>query len=134
MHTGKVYLAARYSRRNEMRSVARRLYDAGIGTTSQWLFENCALDHHLDEFPGDLNSKTAQVDLDDIRKADTLVFFAEDPEVGVPRGGRHFECGYAFAIGKRVVCIGGPENVFLYMPTIVHFPTLEEFIESETRA
>lgn len=134
MDRGKVYIAARYSRRDEMRAAARLLYDAGIATTSQWLYENCALDHHLDEFPDDSNRKTAQVDLDDIRKADTLLFFAEDPRVGVPRGGRHFECGYAFAIGKRVVVIGGPENVFLYMPTVIHFSSLEDFIESESRA
>jgi hypothetical protein len=71
------------------------------------------------------------VDLQDIEAADTLVLFSEDPLIGTPRGGRHFETGYAFGRGKRVVIVGGEENIFHYLPSVIHYKSLQDFIDGE---
>lgn len=131
MGNGKVYLAARYSRRDELRALASHFRLAGFMVTSRWLYEDKPLNTQLGDDSPIFYQETAQVDLDDIDKADTLVFFAEDPHVGVPRGGRHWECGYAYAKGKRIITIGGPENIFGYLSSILNFPTLNAFLEYE---
>lgn len=131
MDRGKVYIAARYSRRDEMRAVARLLYDVGIACTSRWLTENEPLDHKLGDQLPFFYAETAKVDLEDIDKAETLLFFAENPHIGTPRGGRHVEFGYALAKGKRLVCIGGAENIFGFLPQVIHFPTVEAFLDEE---
>jgi hypothetical protein len=132
MEHGKVYIAARYSRRDEMRSVAQLLMGNGITVTSRWLYEDKPLQTKLgDDTPG-FYRETAHVDIEDVMRADTLLFFSEDPHLGTPRGGRHVEFGFALGQGKRVVVIGGPENIFHYLKRVLHFPTLEAFLERET--
>lgn len=131
MSPARLYIAARYGRRDEMRSVAELLRSQGCTITSRWLYENAPLNSQLGDHKPDFYVETAQWDLADIDRADTLLFFAEDPLVGTPRGGRHVEFGYALGKFKRVVVIGGPENIFHYLGTVVHFPTVQSFIESE---
>ena len=126
-----IYIAARYSRRNEMRSVASHLRACGHRVTSRWLTEDKPLDIKLGDDSPLFYQTTAHVDLDDIDGADTLLFFSEDPLTGTPRGGRHVEFGYAIGTGKRVAVIGGSENIFHYLPQIIHFKSLEAFVESE---
>jgi nucleoside 2-deoxyribosyltransferase len=133
MNRGKIYLAARYSRRDEMRSVAQRLAGAGFAVTSRWLYEDKPLQTKLGDDSPQFYTETARIDLDDINRADTVVFFAEDPHVGTPRGGRHVEFGYALGAGKRMVVIGGAENIFHYLPNVKHFISEQDFIESEVR-
>jgi hypothetical protein len=131
---GNIYVAARYSRRNEMRSVASHLRACGHHVTSRWLTEDKPLDTKLGDDSPLFYATTARIDLDDIDKADTLMFFSEDPLVGTPRGGRHVEFGYALGKGKRVIVIGGPENIFHYLGRVTHFKSLEAFAESEVAA
>jgi hypothetical protein len=133
MDNGKVYIAARYSRRDEMRSVAKILHEQKITVTSRWLFEDKPLLTKLGDDTPQFYRETAHIDLEDIQRAETLLFFAEDPHVGTPRGGRHVEFGFAIGLGKRVIVIGGPENVFHYLKRVLHFPTLEAYLESEMR-
>ncbi len=127
------YLAARYSRQAEMSLVADLLRAKGSAVTSRWLEEDEPEETQFLEGPDRWYLQTAQNDLVDILRSDTLVFFAEDPRVGVPRGGRHFECGFAYASGKRIVVVGGKENIFHYLPDITHYSSLDEFIEREVR-
>lgn len=127
----KVYLASRYSRRPEMKSISRVLEHNGIAVTSRWLDETISPGSQLSDVTPAFCLETALADLEDIRQADTMVFFSEDPTVGTPRGGRHFEMGYASGIGKRLVVIGGPENIFHYLPGVIHYASLGDFIDAE---
>lgn len=127
----KVYLAAQYPRRDEMRHVAKLLRENNILVTSRWLSETASLGSHLNEATNAENLSAAIHDRADIDAADTLVLFAEDPTVGFPRGTHHVEFGYAMGKGKRLVVINGPENIFQYFPEVIHYFTLQDFLESE---
>jgi nucleoside 2-deoxyribosyltransferase len=127
----KVYLAGRYSRRSELRALIPLLKERNITVQSRWLNETLALDAKLSDVSPALCREFAQVDLDDIDAADTLVFFAEDPLVGTPRGGRHVEFGYALAKGKRLVVIGAQENIFHFLPNTIIYSTVQDFLDAE---
>ena len=77
------------------------------------------------------NLTAAVHDRDDIDEADTLVLFAEDPTLGLPRGTHHVEFGFAMGRGKRLVVINGPENIFQYFPEIVHYSDIYSFLDAE---
>jgi nucleoside 2-deoxyribosyltransferase len=126
----KVYLAAKYDRRDEMRKHRERLKEVGIEVTSRWLDEQGSLEGNMDEKDDEFYIKTAQVDLEDVCAATFLIFFAEDPRVGVRRGGRHVEFGYALALGIPIAVVGPRENIFHHIPRRVkHFDSLETFIK-----
>jgi nucleoside 2-deoxyribosyltransferase len=122
----KVYLASRYSRRDEMLAYAADLRAIGHEVTSRWI-----LGLHETPPAGTAPDSLehwawcAQDDLDDIGRADVLVAFTE-PEgavAGRARGGRHVELGYALALGKRVIVVGHVENVFCALPGINFYRT-----------
>ena len=125
------YLAARYSRKKEIKSLIPVLLANNIAVTSSWLHEEASETAHLDEFTPTFCRHTAKIDLDDIDNSDTFVFFSEDPNIGTPRGGRHVEFGYALSQGKRMIVIGGEENIFHYLPQIIHYTSLGNFLDAE---
>jgi nucleoside 2-deoxyribosyltransferase len=127
----KVYLAAQYPRRNEMRQVAALLRENNIEVTSRWLEESIPLTSQLHDTSVHYNQKAGALDRDDIDEADTLVLFAEDPTVGLPRGTHHTEFGYAMGKGKRLIVINGPENMFHYLPEVIHYASLGDFLDAE---
>lgn len=131
----RLYIAGRYSRRDEFREIAKLLRSRGFFITSGWLNENADLHHKLgDTIAGEQDVatfylRTAIMDCEDIQAADAILFFAEDPHIGTPRGGRHVEFGYALGTGKRLFVVGDEENIFHYLPNVKVFPTVECFIE-----
>lgn len=109
----KVYLAGRYEERNRIQSLSQALVDAGAVITSTW--------HQIDyvkEFShrytadSDFLNFCANKDLRDIRRADALICFGPSYPGGSNSGGRHVELGYALGLGKKIVFVGEPENVF----------------------
>lgn len=115
----KVYLASRYSRREELLGYAAELAEHGIEVTARWIqglhevppegMEVDSPEHH---------QWCAEDDIADVEAADLLVAFTE-PEgsiAGRGRGGRHVELGYAIAKGKHVIVCGHRENVFCHLP------------------
>ena len=124
----KAYLAAMYSKRDELRAYKILLEKVGIEVTSRWLTEKAPLKSNMGDHSTKFYKRTAKIDIEDIDKADILIFFSEDPLVGTKRGGRHVEFGYALANGLPIYVIGVRENVFHYMKTVTHFDTLEQFI------
>lgn len=128
-----VYIAGRYSRRDEFREMRKKLYAAGYIVNSRWLNESSPLDSQMGDQEEEFYLKTQRVDLVDICRAEEMLFFAEDPTVGVPRGGRHVEFGYALASGIPINVIGPRENVFHYHHTINHYATLEDFLAANRR-
>jgi hypothetical protein len=124
----KIYIAGRYSRRDEFRQVRDKLVKRGHTVTSRWLDETQSLDSQMGEETSDWYWKTQRVDLMDIDSAYSVLFFAEDPLVGTPRGGRHVEFGYALGMGIPIHVIGPRENVFHYNDHVRHFNSLEDFL------
>ena len=125
------YIAARFSRKPEMQALASLFEDHNIQVRARWLDEHVSPDATLYDVTPEYHTEVATHDLEDIDAADTLIFFAEDPLVGFPRGGRHTEFGYALGKGKRVVVIGSPENTFHFLPGIINYATVDDFLEAE---
>lgn len=128
-----VYIASRYSRKEEMQDVASILVDRGLVCKSSWLDEPHGPNTSLEELTPEQHLQYAKQDFEDIMSSDAMLFFAEDPNKQPPRGGRHVEFGYAFALGVDIYIIGPKENIFHYLPNIKHFETFEEFLEKECR-
>lgn len=110
-----VYLAARFSRKDELAGYAAELMRNNIAVTSRWLFGS----HDVPSESGmdrETKARFAIEDLDDIDRADVLVAFTEPEGAGPARGGRHVETGYAIGAGIPVLVVGPIENVFHAIP------------------
>jgi nucleoside 2-deoxyribosyltransferase len=127
----RVYLAARYSRKNEISKLVPVFGTHGLSVCSRWLRETESPDCKLSDFSPEVCRNFAEVDWEDIEACDTFVFFSEDPLVGTPRGGRHVELGLALGLGKRVVVIGKHENIFHFLPCVTVYESLDKFLEKE---
>lgn len=121
-----VYLAAQFARKDEMAKKRVELENYGITVTSQWTDEALDPTAELSDVDDETNTEVANSDLLDIDAADVLVFFTEDPTVGIVRGGRHVELGYAFGGGKKVITVGPRENIFHFLPEIINFRTWKQ--------
>lgn len=111
----KIYLAARYSRREELKGYRELLQSRGHVVTSSWIdtdLEGRAADEERE--------KVAIVDLNDLRSSEACISFTEPPDAKAGRGGRHVEFGLAYALGLVCVVVGHRENVFHHLPD-VHF-------------
>src|SRR5690606_27818413 len=107
----RVYVAARYGRRFELRTFASALRSNGIEVTAQWLDNG-------EETAGSAR-QAALMDVEDVRRADAIVFFGEPHGSRNRGGGRWFELGLAFAIGKRCLAVldgKGHESIFTALP------------------
>ncbi|MDQ2727544.1 MAG: hypothetical protein M3Y91_06710 [Actinomycetota bacterium] len=126
-----VYLAGRYTRREELCAYKAELEARGHDVPARWLLgehqvhgvENARSVEADGPIPSDQARLFAQDDIDDLSAADLLVAFTEKPRTENSRGGRHVELG--IAIGKRlaghgptVVIVGPLENVFCAAPQI----------------
>lgn len=136
----KAYLAARYSRHDEMqgvRDVLAALHD--IEVTSRWI------DCHTDVV-GDFTSSftvdflnanpekcapLGQHDVDDLVAADTVISFTS---TNGGKGGRHVEFGIAVALGKRLIVIGPREHVFHTLAEVQWFPDWPHFVMALSQA
>jgi len=106
----RIYLASRYSRREELRDYRRRLQEAGFDVQARWLNG----EHQMDN--ADTIEAFANDDWEDVNAAECVVNFTEPPRSGANRGGRHVEFGIALARGVRVVVVGHRENIFHWLP------------------
>lgn len=130
-----IYIAAKYKRRFELRELAEQLKAAGHVVTSQWLW-------NAEEEKNTIR-EAAQMDVDDVMRADTLVFFGE-PQASENRGGgRWFEFGMAHACGMRTIAVLnmdpthgghdhlpiGHESVFTALPEVELVYSKEELLK-----
>lgn len=126
----KIYLAARYSRRDELNRYATELASYGHEITSRWLAGN----HQIDdqglsvEAKAEERTRFAQEDYDDLCAADCCIAFTEPPRSTNSRGGRHVEFGIALARSQWVIVVGPRENVFHCLPHVEVFATWEDAI------
>lgn len=132
----KFYLAARYSRREELCGYREQLQAMGHTVTSRWLNGdhqisdtglNVGNDPEADQFTIAERERFAAEDLQDVLAADVLVAFTEPPRSTASRGGRHVEFGVAIGQPMPVAVIGPRENVFHCLPSVLHCETFDEF-------
>lgn len=106
-----------------MKSLATQVEALGVTVTSRWL-EEAALPSDPKEQLMFLR-ENAQMDFDDVRDADILVRFTDDLSTStVPSvwctGSRMEEAGYAYALGKVVVIVGGMQSIFDRLESRIH--------------
>ena len=113
----KLYLAARFNRMKEMAALTPEILKRGHIITAQWITGK-------EDATGMTRRQAAVMDAADVRDADALLFFAEPRGSSNIGGGRHWEFGYAYALGKACLVIGDSEQVFCDLPNVVRVPDL----------
>jgi len=137
-----IYLAARYSRREELCRHKVDLEARGHQVPARWLLgahqiddkglalgaEGEAAVERMSEAYAEtlaLREKFAADDFEDVFYADLMVAFTEQPRASSSRGGRHVEFGLALGMGKPIIIVGPRENIFCCLPEITVYPTWE---------
>lgn len=137
----KIYIAAKYERRldDDLKQFRLGLEALGHEITAQWL-DNAEESKGLRE--------AAIMDVEDVDRADALIFVGQ-PRGSVNRGGgRWFEFGLAWGLGKRIYAIlpdplnapSAPnfeyalegrrdESVFTDLPRVLKFDGFDHLIE-----
>jgi hypothetical protein len=115
----RVYLAAPYQARAQIRRYASSLRNSDIRVECSWLRENYAITPGTTGAATDLDQPTVAGhcwdDILEVTAADLLVVFTEavlDLPRGSSTGGRHVETGLAIGAGIPVLVVGEPENIF----------------------
>lgn len=127
----KIYLAARYSRHDEMRGVRDVLSAFGHEVTSRWIdlhggqLENSYTPDVLNAEP-ERCGVFGRHDVEDLLAADVVISFTSHGGGG--KGGRHVEHGIAIGAGKRVFVCGPRENIFHTLPQVQHYPSWRHLI------
>lgn len=130
----RVYLAAGFSRKNEIAEKSQELENLGIKVTSTWPWENAAPNSTLDEVGDDYLIFNGRKDLNEILAADALILFTQSPLKPFCRGGRMHEAGFAMGLGKTLLICGPKENIFHYLPEVNQFDTWEQLKATLTKA
>ena len=131
-----IYLAARYSRREELLRYAADLEARGHTITSRWLAGN----HQIDDAGLSVEAARAErerfatEDWADLCAADACISFTEAPRSSNSRGGRHVEYGAALALGLWCVVVGPRENVFHCLPFVTQYDTWADFLATDPLA
>jgi hypothetical protein len=128
----KIYIAAAWSRRDEMAQIAEELKAMNIGLeiTSRWLHEPTIHGSKIKRGDG-FRRRRAMEDVVDVRKANVLIRFSDDLSgkfvpAKLATGSRMFEMGLAYERGMKVIVVGGFQPIFDYLPGIVHLRHLDE--------
>ena len=130
------YLAARYSRREELCAYKADLEARGHSVPARWLLGEHQV-HGLEAaraieasgpVPAEQAVLFAEDDMEDLLAADVLVNFTEPPRSSATRGARHVELGIALGLRRaasmfdaqvrRIFIVGPLENVFHALPEI----------------
>lgn len=114
----KLYLAARYDRRQKLGELAESIEQLGHAVTSRWLNGH-----------GQEDADSALYDLTDVVLADGLVLFTESARTRGRSGGRHVEFGYALHANKALFIVGPEENIFHGLPQVRRFTDADEFLD-----
>ena len=125
----KLYLAAMYALKDEIRVHAKTLRQAGHEITSGWLRERTDADTDLYDVSDRFCREHAEQDLQNIDEAQGLVLFTVEPIVPTKRGGRHVEFGYALAKRKKLFIVGPRENIFHFDPAVTVVESVAELME-----
>lgn len=124
----RIYLAARYTRRMELRGYADELRAVGHEITSRWLEGDHELDDRGLSAEGSAIERIrfAREDYADVAAAQLIICFTEPPRAEPSRGGRHVEFGVALGLDKSIYVVGPRENVFYCLPWVAVFDRWED--------
>ena len=140
----KIYLAARYGRREELCGYREQLRAMGHDVQARWLDGGHQIsdkglpigEHGENLVEGDsggtsdeacaLRAHFARDDWEDVNTAKLVINFTEPPRSKASRGGRHVEYGIALANKARVIVVGYRENIFHWLPVVEFYSTWEE--------
>ena len=119
----RIYLAARYSRREELLGYAKILEGLGHKITSTWIDGHHETRPNIDHVATDLErGDWAEEDLNDLARCDAIVAFTNQPNgYGRERGGYHVEFGIALGMHKRLIVVGPRVNVFHCLITVEQY-------------
>jgi len=134
-----IYLAARYSRKQEIDNFAKLIEKAGFEVGSTWHSTDAvSQEGNFNDENKDTWRGLAKQDLKELEEADILIMFTESPNVGIPRGGRHVE--YGFFLHRRrhnrdlkIYIIGPVENLFNYFADEIFADTATFIYEQAKR-
>lgn len=128
----KIYLAGRYGRREQLKSVRDELTRLGHEVTSRWLDTEWApTDGSSSTAPPEYREKYCLIDLEDVLASECVISFTEEPDSGNgKRGGRHVEFGVALQAGKRLVVVGWKENIFHHHPRVEFFKSQWDMVRA----
>lgn len=115
----KFYIAALYSEMKNAKYVAECIEASGHECTSRWINGD-----EEDMFTHD----AAQMDLDDIDSADTIILLTLPKGTLYKGGGRQVEFGYALAKNKNMIVLGDKEHIFCHLKRIICYDNLEALI------
>ena len=108
----KIYLAAQFKEQEIMKLWRTVLQDHGHIVTSRWL--------EVEEQYDPIKSvEASNIDLEDIDLSDCVISHTLNRGDLYTGGGRHIEFGYALAKGKKLINVGGHENVFHHLAITV---------------
>lgn len=131
MRALKVYLAAPFQMKDEIKARVELLRSFGIEVTSTWVDEPHKASIQLKDLSPETHLKYATADVQDIVAADMLIL-QDDPTI--VRAGRHVEFGVAIGLGLTrpyPIFVVGPirANIFHYLSQVYHFETWEEIVQ-----
>ena len=130
----RVYLAGRFSRRDEFNGYADRLRAWGFTVDARWLTEAHEWYGERDADALEAARSFARDDLEDVSRSDIVLVFTEPSNPGGRnRGGRHVEYGIALALHKDILIVGEPENVFHNLTGAVFVSSGDEMHVPATR-
>lgn len=129
----KIYIAAKYHKRQELRPLSEALRFLGHEMTSRWIW-----DHE----EGKTIADAAIIDVEDVLRADCLIFIGEPQSSKNTGGGRWFEFGLAYGKEKRLIAVLnmdstvrrherlplGHESVFTALPEVEIVRSKEELL------
>jgi hypothetical protein len=116
----RVYISARFGRREEMVEVSKAITKLGYEDVSRWLV--------LEEgaYPSEKEFRDrAHLDMSDVYACDILVRFTDDLSAPtVPSAwctaSRFEETGMAQALGKYIIVVGGTQSLFDRLESRIH--------------
>ncbi len=145
----RIYLAGRYTRREELCGYRAELQAMGHTVQARWLDGKHQIsnegkpigDHGEALIDGAdegqtqianaaLRAKFVQDDWEDVSGAEVVISFTEPPRSNASRGGRHVEFGIALCRTQRIIVIGYRENLFHWLPHVEFYKTWKEAKES----
>lgn len=132
------YLAAAWSRRQEMQTLAADLEASipGFTVNSRWIKErrsnnrwspatNAKINREPKHMERAIREQRAEQDREDVYAANVIIRFTDDlsaPTVPsyLATGSRMVEMGMALARGTKVIVVGGIQTFFDYLPEVKH--------------
>ena len=126
----RVYLAAQYHRKIEIRALADKLHERGFTICSRWLDEPYNPQVELSECSEKELSEIAAQDLAEVLSADVVIFFSVSDQHPTRRNGRMVEFGAGLAAHKRMIVFGPRENIFHYLAGVEVYAGWDDVVQA----